>query len=485
MKKQSFFRGTRGITLIALVLTIIVLLILAGVALSLVLGENGITERAVNAGKTQNIAGAKEKVELDVANYASEFYQAQYINNEGVNSIQDYVLGKLNPADYAPDYVLTKNTSAKTVTLTSNIGSDRTTATGVIDTDGKVTWGAVAITSAGGNGGSSQANANLQSLEAYFIGHDVWSLIDWDSYPRVCIVNDDFARANEIVCLCDSDSSPKVADLFMYDSQYFHVVSYASQDTESGDWGAIGRSIELIEFDETPLDDWIGESELLAKCGEPTWNDDVFCVCEYEGNTYEVYWQMDSDWNWTILGIRLQSGLLIDKSELKFEKKENNPSAQTLTATARGISDDVEWTIANRNVATISSNTGDTGTVTGDTITVTPVADGITTITVTCGDITKECTIGVGAGKWRWYNYFDLETATMTEYDFLYGMTWKEWCDSDYNVDGFSYWDLGPSDCGVGEPDGLTVCYGNQEYSTIYVRPDELISDSINYFRSR
>ena len=39
----------RGITLIALVITIIVLLILAGVSLSLIAGENGILKRATGA----------------------------------------------------------------------------------------------------------------------------------------------------------------------------------------------------------------------------------------------------------------------------------------------------------------------------------------------------------------------------------------------------------------------------------------------------
>ena len=54
----------KGITLIALVITIIVLLILAGVALSLVVGEDGITNRAITAAKKQDIAGAKEKLEM-------------------------------------------------------------------------------------------------------------------------------------------------------------------------------------------------------------------------------------------------------------------------------------------------------------------------------------------------------------------------------------------------------------------------------------
>lgn len=39
-------KNKRGITLIALVITIIILLILASVSLNLVLGDNGIIERA-------------------------------------------------------------------------------------------------------------------------------------------------------------------------------------------------------------------------------------------------------------------------------------------------------------------------------------------------------------------------------------------------------------------------------------------------------
>ena len=55
------------------ILNIIVLLILAGISLKLVIGENGITERAVNSGKTHNIAGAKEQLELDIANYGGGY----------------------------------------------------------------------------------------------------------------------------------------------------------------------------------------------------------------------------------------------------------------------------------------------------------------------------------------------------------------------------------------------------------------------------
>ena len=59
--------GKNGITLIALVITIIVLLILAGVTIATLTGDNGILTKAQNA-KTQNDkATVKEKVDLAIA----------------------------------------------------------------------------------------------------------------------------------------------------------------------------------------------------------------------------------------------------------------------------------------------------------------------------------------------------------------------------------------------------------------------------------
>ena len=65
MKQTS--KNSKGITLIALVITIIVLLILAGVTIATLTGDNGILNKAQSA-KTQNVkATAKEKVDLAIA----------------------------------------------------------------------------------------------------------------------------------------------------------------------------------------------------------------------------------------------------------------------------------------------------------------------------------------------------------------------------------------------------------------------------------
>lgn len=58
-------RKEKGITLVALVVTIVVLLILAGISLSLVIGQNGITTKAQEGAKNYTNAAAEEKENLE------------------------------------------------------------------------------------------------------------------------------------------------------------------------------------------------------------------------------------------------------------------------------------------------------------------------------------------------------------------------------------------------------------------------------------
>ena len=59
----------RGITLIALVITIIVLLILAGVSIAMLTGENGIITQAEEAKNETEKAGVEEAVDIAIAEY--------------------------------------------------------------------------------------------------------------------------------------------------------------------------------------------------------------------------------------------------------------------------------------------------------------------------------------------------------------------------------------------------------------------------------
>ena len=64
--KEKLKYGKKGITLIALVITIIVLLILAGVTIATLTSENGILVRAREAREKTKQANAEEQVELAI-----------------------------------------------------------------------------------------------------------------------------------------------------------------------------------------------------------------------------------------------------------------------------------------------------------------------------------------------------------------------------------------------------------------------------------
>lgn len=84
-------KRNHGITLIALVITIIILIILAGVSINIVLGDNGIIAKAKQTKKIQDIARILEKLELEKAVVAIENGNIvmldtylQHIQNKGI-----------------------------------------------------------------------------------------------------------------------------------------------------------------------------------------------------------------------------------------------------------------------------------------------------------------------------------------------------------------------------------------------------------------
>ena len=62
------FKKENGITLVALVVTIVVLLILAGVSIRLVLGQNGLVNRAKEAANATNTAATSENTSFQQYN---------------------------------------------------------------------------------------------------------------------------------------------------------------------------------------------------------------------------------------------------------------------------------------------------------------------------------------------------------------------------------------------------------------------------------
>lgn len=72
MKKLKTKKGQSGITLIALLITIIVLLILAGVSINLIVGENGIVSKAQQAKEKMDFASVKENIEMEIVAIQTE-----------------------------------------------------------------------------------------------------------------------------------------------------------------------------------------------------------------------------------------------------------------------------------------------------------------------------------------------------------------------------------------------------------------------------
>lgn len=67
-------KGQKGITLVALVITIIILLILAGVTISLTLGDHGLFKTTENAaGSYKNAANAERNMVNDLDQYVRNY----------------------------------------------------------------------------------------------------------------------------------------------------------------------------------------------------------------------------------------------------------------------------------------------------------------------------------------------------------------------------------------------------------------------------
>lgn len=91
-------KDKKGITLVALVVTIIVLLILAGVSISMVTGDNGIVAKAKKSVEKTNAANADEEQKLKDA----EYYIDEKVN--GTSFLNGKLASQINVSNYG-DYV--------------------------------------------------------------------------------------------------------------------------------------------------------------------------------------------------------------------------------------------------------------------------------------------------------------------------------------------------------------------------------------------
>ena len=84
-------KNNKGITLISLVITIIVLLILAGVSIAMLSGENSILGRASDAAEQSALANTKELITNAVNEALVEYNNDLYVNNNGSATLSSYL----------------------------------------------------------------------------------------------------------------------------------------------------------------------------------------------------------------------------------------------------------------------------------------------------------------------------------------------------------------------------------------------------------
>ena len=149
-------KNNKGITLIALVITIIVLLILAGVAIAMLSGENGILTRASDSKVANEIGAKKDEANMAAAEGITEFYEKKYVteNLTASDTVQSMVEAKITALGATDgDLSLEWKTAADTdygvtaadlaagkVIVIKSTSKAKIYSKGIVDTEGKITW---------------------------------------------------------------------------------------------------------------------------------------------------------------------------------------------------------------------------------------------------------------------------------------------------------------------------------------------------------
>ena len=134
-------RNNKGITLIALVITIIVLLILAGVSIAMVTGQNGILNQASRAGAETQVAEAKELAGVQMSSLVAQYYEERYVDHTTTAKSFKAYLATLDDEDDLASNDPTKYSISNDGTITIKpVTTEGKTVSGSIDDDGKITW---------------------------------------------------------------------------------------------------------------------------------------------------------------------------------------------------------------------------------------------------------------------------------------------------------------------------------------------------------
>ncbi len=130
---KKSIKASNGITLIALVITIIVLLILAGVSIAMLSGDNSILKNSQKAADDTKLASAKEEAVIKMQEIVTEYYQKKYtpqVGDTDPGTLSSYINTKFG-SEY--QIITDAETGESYIELPGGV-------TGTIGANGKITW---------------------------------------------------------------------------------------------------------------------------------------------------------------------------------------------------------------------------------------------------------------------------------------------------------------------------------------------------------
>ena len=143
----------KGITLIALVITIIVLLILAGITIAMIGGQDSAPNKAAEAKIINDVGAAKDTIVMTAATAVEQWYEDKYVKT-GVTPADNAGAQVANTLAATDDTIFTGDVKWKTkpssssnsftIQSKSNGLGDNSSKTyqisGKIETNGTITW---------------------------------------------------------------------------------------------------------------------------------------------------------------------------------------------------------------------------------------------------------------------------------------------------------------------------------------------------------
>ena len=135
----------KGITLVALVITIIVLLILAGVTIAALSGDNGILTNASKSQQENAIGNAKDIIAMAINEATNAYYNSTYLNETNSKVVagdQQATAEKFieAAASQSTEATITVDTGAHTVKIVTNDNNPKTVTANITTTGGLGTW---------------------------------------------------------------------------------------------------------------------------------------------------------------------------------------------------------------------------------------------------------------------------------------------------------------------------------------------------------